>query len=89
MKRLEKRSMGFDFVDRLAIGVAAAGGLVMAACISGLPSASCTALAETCAKAIGFFGVSAFVALLGLVALEHVSTELNRGDSQESVDARV
>jgi hypothetical protein len=69
VKRLEKRSLDFDFLERLAIGVAAAGGLVMAACISGLPSASCTALAETYSKAIGIFGSSAFSALLGLAVL--------------------
>lgn len=69
VKRLEKRSMDFDFLERLAIGVAAAGGLVMAACISGLPSASCTALVETYSKAIGFFGFSALSALVGLATL--------------------
>jgi hypothetical protein len=69
VKRPIKRSMDFDFLERLAIGVAAAGGLVMAACISGLPSASCAALAETYARAISVFGVTAIIALLDLVPL--------------------
>lgn len=43
------------FFERVTIGVAAADGLLTAACITGLPAASCTALVETYVRAIGTF----------------------------------
>jgi len=52
------------FLERFAIGIAAASGLLTAACISGMPTASCTALAETYARAILAFGGTGLLALL-------------------------
>jgi hypothetical protein len=52
------------FLERFAIGIAAASGLLTAACISGMPTASCTALAETYARAILAFGGAGLLALL-------------------------
>jgi MFS family permease len=60
---------GLGTSERIAIGIAAASGLLTAACISGLPSVQCTALAETYARAIGSFGSAALDALLASVAL--------------------
>lgn len=51
------------FAERLGLGIAAAGGLVVTACISGLPSASCAAMAATYERAIGMFGLTALLAL--------------------------
>lgn len=53
--------------ERLAFGMSAASALIMVACISGLPSASCTAMAETYALAISDFGAAAFAAFFGAV----------------------
>lgn len=63
---MKKPSSVIDTVtaERIAIGIAAAAGLITAAAISGLPSTSCAALAETYARAITFFGLSASSALL-------------------------
>ena len=46
--------------EQLSIGMAAASALIVVACLSGLPSASCTAIAETYLLAITGFGTSAF-----------------------------
>jgi hypothetical protein len=51
---------------RLSVGLAVVSGLVMAACISGLPSASCAAMVETYGRAVEGFGATAFSAVLGI-----------------------
>jgi len=53
----------YKFLERTSTGIAVASGLLTAACISGMPTASCTALAETYGRAIVGFGTTA---LLGL-----------------------
>lgn len=58
--------VAFFVEERFVIGIAAASALIVAACISGLPSASCAALVETYGRAISFFGATAFGALLTL-----------------------
>ena len=59
----------FGIEERFGIGIAVASGLVMAACISGLPAMSCTALAEAYAKAVNNFGLTAFGSLLTLASM--------------------
>ena len=56
--------------ERLLFGIAASGGLVMAASIGGLPSATCAALAETYARAINGFGGLAVLSLLAVAAIK-------------------
>lgn len=50
-------------VEKTLIGIAASSGLVMAACLSGLPSTTCTALAEAYGRAIVSFGAAALLPL--------------------------
>jgi hypothetical protein len=56
----------FNIAERIVIGVAAASGLITAACISGLPSTSCTALAQTYTSSVIYFGSTALGALFTL-----------------------
>jgi hypothetical protein len=67
---------GFALGERLAIGIAAAGGLITAACISGLPATTCTALAETYGRAINSFGLTALGGLTNLAFLYAARTHL-------------
>lgn len=62
----QKMAGRFQGAERIAVGVAASGGLITAACISGLPSASCTAMAQTYERAIGDFGVVALISLFAV-----------------------
>lgn len=50
-------------MERFAYGIAAASALVMAACLSGMPSTTCAAMAETYQRAIGGFGGAALAAV--------------------------
>jgi hypothetical protein len=50
--------------DRVLIGLAASSGIVLAACVSGLPSTNCTALVQTYNQAIHGFGSVAVLSLL-------------------------
>jgi hypothetical protein len=50
--------------ERTLLGLAASSALIVAACLSGLPSTSCAALAQTCGMAIDWFGVVAVVSLI-------------------------
>jgi Kef-type K+ transport system membrane component KefB len=52
----------FSSSSKLVIGVAAASAIILAACITGLPAATCTAMAEAYARAIAAFGSAALVA---------------------------
>jgi len=57
------------FLERVSVGIAAASGLLTAACISGMPTASCTALADTYGSAIVLFGLTALLALFTAACL--------------------
>jgi len=52
--------------ERVFVGVAASSGLIVAACLAGLPSVSCTALAQTYVIAVLGFGSAAFGAVFAL-----------------------
>ena len=53
-------------IDRALLGVAASCAIIIAAWLSGLPSATCAAIAETYNEAINEFGVVALVSVLSL-----------------------
>lgn len=53
--------------DRVAFGIAGISAIIVAASISALPAASCTAIAETYGRAITDFGVAAVFALCSQV----------------------
>jgi hypothetical protein len=55
--------------ERTLIGIAASSVLVAAACISGLPSTSCVALAETYGRTINYFGITALIRISGIFYL--------------------
>jgi len=67
----EPKSTPFEFPtgERIVIGLGAASGLITAACISGLPSVSCTSLAQTHTLSIICFGSTALGALLALACI--------------------
>jgi hypothetical protein len=67
MNELKSGPSEFDIGERIAIGIAAASGLITAACISGLPSTSCTALVQTYTFSVVCFGSTALGALLSLL----------------------
>jgi hypothetical protein len=50
--------------DRYGIGIAAFGGVIVASCVSALPSASCNAMAQTYFHAAYLFGMGAVAGLL-------------------------
>jgi hypothetical protein len=54
--------------DRVFLGIAAAGGVIVAACLSAVPSATCAAMAETYVQAINTFGGVAALSL-GIVVV--------------------
>src|ERR1700741_1637388 len=56
-------------IERIGLSIAAASGLVMAACISALPAATCAAIAETYGRAISYFGGAAVFAMMAVVAV--------------------
>jgi hypothetical protein len=56
-------------LERIAIGILAADGLVTAACISALPSAPCAAIAETYLRSIEDFGVGAIWSALTVATM--------------------
>ena len=49
-----------DYSSRIAAGLAAAGGLLCAACVSGLPAVQCKALANLYGTEIELFGTAGF-----------------------------
>lgn len=52
--------------ERLLVGMLAINGLIVVACVSGLPSSSCAAMAETYDRAVVYFGSAGVMAFLGL-----------------------
>ena len=69
-----RREDGMLDVEHILLGVALACGVVVVACLSGLPSTTCAALAETYAQAAMEFGAVAVISLssiLLIVALEY------------------
>lgn len=51
-----------EFGLQIGLGIAASGGLLVAACVTALPTASCAALAEVYLRAIHWFGATAIMA---------------------------
>ena len=72
----QRSSIARKAVERVAVGILAAGGLVTAACISALPNSRCAALAWVYYQQISIFGSAAAGALmvLGLIALPKPKT---------------
>src|SRR5262245_45551224 len=57
-----------DVFERILFTIAAASGVVTAACISGLTQASCAAMVETYGRATILFGLVACMAILGALS---------------------
>lgn len=66
-------------IERALIGISASSALISAACISGLPSAQCTSLAQTYYLAIKGFGATSLSSILILLAFNFFPAENNSG----------
>ena len=75
----------YGYSSRIAVGLAAAGGLMCAACISGLPTATCKALAQLYGTAIGSFGAAGLSGLAILGGLAFPGRETERKHRTDSV----
>jgi hypothetical protein len=67
--RLGGQAMAVDH-ERIGIGIAAFGGVIVASCVSALPSAPCNAMAQTYFHAAYVFGPGAVFGLASIVIPE-------------------
>jgi hypothetical protein len=75
---MKKGDALYDYSNRVAVGLAASGGLVCAACISGLPSVTCNALAQVYVYGLQLSGTAGFsgIVILGALAFPKSLTRL-------------
>jgi hypothetical protein len=74
---MKRDSPLFNYGSRIAVGLAASGGLICAACVSGLPAITCKALARIYALELELFGTAGFcgIAILGGLAFPDIETK--------------
>jgi hypothetical protein len=68
----------FSYGSRIAVGLAASGGLICAACVSGLPAITCGVLARLYKDEIELFGTVGIcgIAILGVLAFPGGETKV-------------
>jgi hypothetical protein len=74
---MKRDSPLYAYSSRIAVGMAVSGGIICAACISGLPAAPCKALAHLYGNALNFFGITGFcgIVILGALAVPDRETD--------------
>ena len=72
----QRATIRLPFAEKVAIGLAAAGGLMTAAVVSAIPSAQCRALAEVYFHAVQCFGAAALSGL-GIIFLSYFTHAAN------------
>lgn len=75
---MKKDSVIYATSRRVALGFAASGGLICAACLSALPSSTCGAIASVYLQGIQAFGAVGFCGVAILGAIETPSREDQR-----------
>ena len=80
---MNKSSPMYAYSRYIALGLAASGGLICAACISALPSAQCGALANVYLQGIQAFGSAGFS---GIVILGGIETMHRDGQVHHKTD---
>jgi hypothetical protein len=82
---MKKGGALYKYSSRIAVGLAASGGLICAACISGLPAVTCKALAQIYVTALQLAGTAGFCGIVILGGLAFPSSSAREHSRTDTI----